>query len=119
MLGTDIDLEERFQPDEGLWLLALSTEGSPSQYSKLMLIEPDAESTNERVEFEDSDSLFDVNPNLAESQSVTVPVDSPISFDWSALTRDGLNNELALHRIDRIDIARYRDMTISDLESQF
>ncbi|MBM75765.1 MAG: hypothetical protein CMK59_10220 [Proteobacteria bacterium] len=119
MLGTDIDVEDRFQPDEGLWLIALSSSLSEITYKRLMLIEPVVDSVNQEASFEDSRGLFNVDANLTDIIPIQAPSLAPVTFDWSGLTKDGQGNEMPLHRIDRLDIAEYKNLSVSDLEEDF
>ncbi len=121
MLGTDIDIEQYLEPDTGTWMVVLLTEtdDAPVQYRKLLFVEPTVDDAPETVVFEDDDSLFDIDATLTGSTALQVPQGQTFGVDWSSLSLDGLDQALALHKIDRLTVGRYADHDVASLEAAF
>jgi len=121
MLGTDIDVEQYFEPGTGAWMVVLLTEadGAPPQYRKLMFIEPSDSATDTEASFWNEASQFVIDADLTSHEPLEVPLGQPFQVDWSALTVDGLGEEQALYKLDRLTLGHYPDMSAEDLEANF
>jgi hypothetical protein len=117
VLTTDIDIEERFNSEEGIWMVALS--GSGSLYRKLLILLPSETTEQTEASFSNEEGMFIVDADLRGQEVIPIPLGEDITFSWSNLTRDGQHSALPLHKIDQVDIAWYSDVGLNDLEEKF
>lgn len=121
VLGSDIDVEERFEVDTGTWMVVLTHEETEtaSVYLRVLFIRPDADSTAEQADFTDDNGLLSVTADLVSRAPAVVPAGETFPIAWSGLTLDGLGEQLALHKADTLTVARYPDHTLAELEAEF
>lgn len=115
LFGNGLDVETYFVEETGTWVAALLTDDDTIASVALLL--PDADSTAVDVAFTDDTSTLTVEVDLGSLTPVVVPAGQPFSLDWSALTVDGLGNDLSVDTLARLVVGRF-DLSASDLETR-
>ncbi len=109
MFGNTLDIQQYFQEGYGTWLLALGKHGAPGA-DALMFLDADAETDVIEAHITDTTSRLSVDVDLDTLTPLVVPLGNPdLTMDWSALTRDGLGDELDHATLDELWVARFAE----------
>lgn len=107
LLGSYPGIDQYFEEGSGSWLFTFDTEGVDGTRTMVLLI-PTSESSTTLVEIDDETCSLDMDVDLSSStRALVAGGTAELTLDWSALTRDGLGNELAHEKINELQLARY------------
>lgn len=120
LAGNDLEAEASFTPGVGTWMAALSSfdEEGAVRFRSLLVLEPDEAATGDTATFEEGACRFELEVELDAGQPLRVPVDTVPLLDWGALTVDGRGAALALQRLDRLRVAHFDTLGLSELEGR-
>jgi hypothetical protein len=116
LLGNPVDVPSYFAEGSATWLLALMSDVEPGAAAFAFLSPETGAADTVRI---DSDtSALDATVDFLSLRSVLVPEGEPaVTVGWSALTRDGLGNDLSLQMLDEVFVGRY-DLSRGALEAR-
>lgn len=121
--GTALAPDQDYAAASDLRYLLLFSHGTTpgSGARSMMFLEPSASSTNTNVDAPDgcASKTLDFKADITTPQPVTVPKTGPFVVDWSALTRDGIGNEVIFQKLDSLIVGFYQGMTVADLQAKF
>lgn len=113
--GRDIDLEQFYLGGYGTWLALLRSDFESSPHTMVFL--PPQDGGAEHIPITDDSTTLDMTVDLTAGETMVVASSGDISFDWSALTTDGLGNALDIQTIDTAMLGRF-DLPIEELEAR-
>ncbi len=120
LYGTPIDVAEEYTAEGGTYLLTLApTTALGVGTLVLAFLEPTPGETTTEVHLDPGCGVLDLDVDLASIEPVPVCASGPWIADWSALTRDGQGNGIALSDVDSIMLGLYEGATKADLEEDF
>lgn len=122
LLGTDVDLEERFEEDTGTWMLTLATaqaEGRAARYRRLLFLEPSEGSTETVAELADDEGRFEIAAELEALEPVPLAAGTGQTVSWAGLTRDGRGEPLDLFKLDLLTLAWIEGRGLAEVEASF
>jgi hypothetical protein len=117
LLGSVPGLDDYFSEGSGSWLFALGTDGEDGSRTAFFA-EPLASSSNTLVEVTDTLSSLTIDVDLQSLTPLALSAGATPTVDWSAMTQDGLGNELFLEKVDLLEVGHY-DMDVADVEANF
>ena len=115
LLGSYPGIQNYFNQGRGSWLIILSKASAKGAVA-FSFIEPSATSPATTASITGDSSALQMNVDLRSAGRLRARRDGDTRVDWSQLTRDGLGNEIAAHKLDKLTLARYQDQDLSRLE---
>jgi len=103
--------------DDGVWTIALTSEGIPSPRVSTF-VAPRDDSANDRIEIGDASGSLEFTADLASSTAIGFREVDSYEIDWSGLTVNGLGNEIDFSRIEEMLIGRFEGMTVEELQTR-
>ena len=117
ILGSTLNVEEVFLPDQVTWLVAMQTTGGVGARSFAFLkATTDASEVTATVD-NDTASLT-VDADLRTLTPLAVLPDTVPTLSWGELSRDGLDNSLQLNSLDSLLVV-HSDQDVDTVEAQF
>lgn len=114
---TCLDPPEYFSADRGTWMVMLRSSDEQGGLA-MLFIEPDPDSPVTTASIDDDSASLQLDADLSSADPLQVAEGPDILVDWNGLTHNGLGNDLALHQIDGLEVARY-DQSIEEVQDQF
>ena len=117
LFGNYLDVQQYFEVGTGTWMVAL-IDSRESGVKSLVFLEADASSEQTQVTIDSATAVLDATVDLRSLTPVYSTGATDLVIDWSALTVDGLGNEMSLHTLDRLLLGRFDDSR-RELERDF
>jgi len=120
LLGNEIGPHQYLEEGYGTFMLYLQqgyTVGTGVKMSQFF--EPSVDSSETTVRFSDESTILDFEVDILSAAPLVLQAGEELSIDWSALSSDGLGKEFDANAVDQLMIARYSDLSLEELESQF
>lgn len=120
LLGTVVDVTEQYvESDENTYLLLLSEGTVLGQGARNMVfMKPTADSDVTRVDATPGCGVLDFVADLSSPESLSVPKRGAPILDWEQMTTDGQGKTIVFRNIDRVMLAFYAGMSVSDIEAR-
>lgn len=120
LLGTEVDVTEHYvESDENTYMLLFAQGLVLGQGARNMVfLEPTSESDVTRVDAPAGCGLLDFQADLTSPERLSVPKDRAPILDWSGMTADGQGKTIVFRNIDRVMLAFYAGMTLSEIEER-
>jgi len=106
-----------FEDGQGAWLVSL-LDASSNSFHSLMFLDADPTSASLSATYSDSTALLEADVDLGSLDIVYLQEGAEIELDWGGLTTDPLGNEVSVHKLDELLLARY-DQDLSVLQDDF
>lgn len=119
---TKLDPTKDFKPESGITYLLVFAHGTKIGFGALtvMFVKPDANSNVSSVNAQaDSSTMLDFHADLHSGTPLTVPKDEAPRLDWTAVTKNGQGQDIAINAVDSVLIGFYEGKMVSDLETGF
>lgn len=111
--GNPVGVDEYFLEGSGTWMLSLV---GAEQYLRFHHLVPMDDSVETTASITGDAAQIGVTATFAGVVAVSAEHGA---VDWSDITADGLDNELALHRLDSLTLARVPGVSPADIEASF
>jgi len=103
---TCLEPAQYFEAERGSFLVTLR-DGVDQQALAFLFLAPDPASDETLAVIGDSATALEVQVDLEGVDPLEVGPGADLELDWGGLSRDGLGNPLALHRLDALELAHF------------
>ncbi len=114
--GTYVDPEEHLLPDNGSYLVTLSSE--PNITHSMIFFHPTVSAVNSEVVLSSQSAEVSYEINLFEMDRIVMPSAERWLLDWSGLTESGTDRPLNLNQLDRVQLLG-TSSSLAEVEQQF
>lgn len=115
MMGHEVDVVERFEEGDGIWLLAIESNDGSEDLAYLSLVPVEGHELD-LARVTDDSSVQHLDTDLRALPLVTVARDGVMMVDWGELSTDCLGDPMDPRLIDRVVAARVPDEALDDPE---
>ena len=106
LLGSYPGIDQYFEVGSGNWMLIFGSDDVEGARTIVMIVPSDTSDAS-TIEIGDNTASLSMDVDLSSGLTAQVAATGDITLDWSELTRDGLGNELALQKINSLELAHY------------
>jgi hypothetical protein len=119
LFGTEIEVDEEYtESDNHTYLLLFAVGTTPGVGARSMVfIKPTSNSSNTKVDAQQSCGFLDFSAELAAADPVRVPMEGPWIVDWRDIDDDSQGLPLAYEAIDGVLLGFYEGQTPEELET--